>query len=108
MDSNLRINVLLSVQRALVGQIAPEMRAISVEWSASSINVLVYVDSLAPLEIEENFDSIVITEITADFPYPDRGDPSVELKFIRVDPSSRISPKGELVFARSDWQPKEL
>ena len=39
---SLRSPVLLSVQRALVGEIDPYMRAVSVEWDESRIRIHVY------------------------------------------------------------------
>ncbi len=100
MFDQLRVRVLLSVQRALLGEISPDMRAISVHWSPTEICLRVYADRETTQETEEAFDAGAITQIIADFPYPDRGDPVVGFEFIRVDPASPIALQGQLVFAR--------
>jgi len=45
-DVDLRAQVLLSVQRALLGCITADMRLISVEWSPFRIHFHVYVDGV--------------------------------------------------------------
>ena len=99
---SLRVSTLLSVQRALIGEIIPEFRQISVEHSEDEIKIWVYQDGkIDPEEIEE-FDSTVITEVVADFPYPDESDPKIDFEFVRVDSPEKIKPKGWLVYGRRE------
>ena len=101
----LRTRVLLSVQRALLGEVTPEMRAGSVGWSAAEIRVRVYVDGPISDDVRDEFDACAITQIVADFAWPERGDPRVELEFIRVDEPAPIPYVGAPVFARARQQP---
>ena len=84
-------SVLLSVNRALIGSITPTMRRISVEFDRKIIKVLVYHDGLMADEEKDDFDADVITQIIADYPYPEKDDPSVELEFIRCDYPKNIN-----------------
>lgn len=62
-----RVNVLLSLQRALLGEVFPALRAVTVEWSDTSVKFFAYVDGEVQEEDEESI-SCVATEVTADFP----------------------------------------
>lgn len=57
----------LSVIRAMVGEITPEMRAITVELNAQHVTVRVYHDGLASDDLWDDFDA-AMTEVYADFP----------------------------------------
>jgi hypothetical protein len=91
----LRTSVLLSIHRALLGEITPQMRAISVEWLSGSIKIWVYHDGKISSDIIEDFDTSVITQIYADFPQPN----FVDFEFIREDFPNRINAGEDLVFA---------
>ena len=99
---HLRARVLLSLKRALLGEVTSEMRAISVGLFVEKILVTVYHDGPVAPAIVENFDAIAITQVIADFPYPERGDPKVELQFQRCDSPQPIAPRGQLVYARKE------
>ena len=101
MTSDLRARVLLSVQRALLGEITPEMRAVEVEWSPERILLRVFTEGEASEQVREDFDAAVVTQVVADFPEPDRGDPRVELEFVRCDAPDHVPVRGTLVFARA-------
>lgn len=69
-----RESVLLSLQRALLGEVFPALRAVTVEWSESAVKFVAYVDG----ELEDaDADSLsaVAAEVSADFP------PSVEVDY---------------------------
>jgi hypothetical protein len=100
--SDLRIPVLLSMQRALVGEVTPEMRAVAVQWSPERIAIRVYTHGEPPAAVREDFDASVVSQVVADFPCPDGGDPAVEYEFVRCDAPTRLPDWGHLVFARSD------
>ena len=68
----MRTGVLLSLQRALLGAITPNMRAITVEWSKTYIRIWVYHDGQFTEEAVEDFDADVVTQVIADYPYPEK------------------------------------
>jgi hypothetical protein len=71
--------VLLSVQRALLGEITPEMQAVAVAISAAEERDLLVVDAGSPSAVCEAFDASAMTQIVADFCWPERGDPAIAL-----------------------------
>lgn len=101
-DLDLRVKILLSVQRALVGCITSEMRFISVEWSRYRIHLHVYVDGVMHVGTYEDFDGEAMTQIVADFPYPDREDPQVSCVFHRSDFPQKPDIEGHLVYGRRE------
>src|SRR5262249_15827690 len=60
-----RIHVLLSVQRALLGEVPPALRGVTVGWDASSINIVCYFDGEISEEDQASM-SCVETEVIAD------------------------------------------
>jgi|SRR5687767_4055921 hypothetical protein len=64
---DLRVQVLLSIQRALVGTVTPNLRLVVCSWSDSAIEIrAIYDGPPTPDEVEEM--SIVETNVIADFP----------------------------------------
>lgn len=62
------IDLRLSMQRALLGAIYPEIRKIAVSWASySHLKVIVYLDR-EPNDFDRENLSIVTAEICADFP----------------------------------------
>jgi hypothetical protein len=94
--------VLPSIVRALVGEITEDMRAIAfaVDWPARLIEIRVYTQGEASDETKEDFDASAITQIVADFSFPEKGDPMVTFSFQRCDEPSLIPNWGSFVFAR--------
>lgn len=97
----LRNRVLLSVQRALVGEITPTMRAIEVEFAPARILIRVFTDGDAHEAVRKDFDAGAMTQVVADFPDPDAGDPQVEFEFVALPSPAAIPVRGVLVFARA-------
>ena len=100
-----RASVLLSVQRALLGEVTPGMRAIAVDWDQERIQVRVFHDGPWDASLEENFDASVVSQVVADFPWPERGDPRVVYEFIRLDgpgPLPELPNGGAHVYARNN------
>jgi hypothetical protein len=97
---DLRSRVLLSIQRALVGEITPEMRAIDVEISEKRILVRVFTEGALSDKLREDFDAGAMTQLVADFPEPDKADPQIILEFIRCDTPAPVPVRGVLVFGR--------
>jgi hypothetical protein len=99
---DLRARVLLSLQRALLGEVTAQMRAIEVEWSPTAILIRVFAHGPVTDSLRDNFDASVVTQVVADFPYPDRGDPHVTFDIVRCDAPAPIAVSGTLVFARAE------
>lgn len=59
--------ILLNIQRALVAEIDPSMRAICVEFGEKKFTLHVYVDDSFSEEIADDFDASVMTDLVADF-----------------------------------------
>lgn len=70
MDENekkIRIRVLLSLQRALVGSVTKNMLAVYVSWTETDVHVRFFFENaVSPFESE--LVSIIETEMTADIP----------------------------------------
>jgi hypothetical protein len=101
MSGDLGTRVLLSVQRALLGEITPEMRAITVAWSPAEIRLRVFVDGPVSDAAMADFDASAVTQVVAEFSYPERGNPRVEFEFVRIDPPAPVPAVGTFVFARA-------
>jgi hypothetical protein len=104
-DIDLRMRVLLSVQRALVGEITQEMRFIAVEFSPERIHVTVWHDGKIDDSISAvggEFDACAISQIVADFLSPERDIPEVSFEFTRCDFPLRPDFRGTLVYGRSE------
>jgi len=75
----MRNSVILSVQRALLGEVSPALRGVTVGWDEKSITILCYYDrKISPEEREAM--SCVETEVMADFP-----DQQMDLDIIQCD-----------------------
>jgi hypothetical protein len=100
-ETELRVSTLLSLQRALVGEIGPSIRAIAVAISSARIDICVFHDGHISSELIDDFESGVMSNVIADFPYPDQGDPVVDCAFIRSDaPAPLALVSGIWVYAR--------
>ena len=104
-NTKLRTSVLLSVQRALIGEITPEMRFIAVEFSQSLIYITVYVDGFINEQRRNDFDASAVTQVVADFCWPERGDPSTQFSFVRCDYPQKPTFRGTLVYGRAETYP---
>ncbi|PZD74004.1 hypothetical protein C1752_01738 [Acaryochloris thomasi RCC1774] len=103
--ASFRMSVLLSAQRALVGEVTSRMRQIGVEFSPAYIRFIIWYDGPIGEDEKNNFDAGVISQVVADFPDPEHGDPLVGLKFIRCDAPTKIDYQGfdgDLVYGRSE------
>lgn len=63
----IRNSVILSVQRALLGEVSPALRGVTVGWDEKTITILCYYDGRISTEDREAM-SCVETEVMADFP----------------------------------------
>ncbi|GEP43796.1 hypothetical protein BGE01nite_30870 [Brevifollis gellanilyticus] len=101
-DTKLHDRVLLSVQRALVGEVTTQMRFIGVEFCPESIHLIVWHDGAMHESIIEDFDAGTVTQVVADFCWPERGDPQVSFEFVRCDYPQRPDFRGTLVYGRCE------
>lgn len=91
--------VRLALQRALVGQITPAMRLLSVEADGEAVRVVVYFDRELPQADREEFDADVTDGLGLELGDPPVG-PGVTCHFLRCDEPLRVPVRGEVVFAR--------
>src|SRR5438132_184142 len=101
-DADFRTRVLLSVQRALVGEVTPQMRFIGVEFSSERIHIIVWHDGIVDESVNADFDAGAVTQVVADFSWPEHGDPQTSFEFIRCDFPQRPAFRGLLVFGRNE------
>ncbi len=92
-----RAEVLLSIQRALLGEVTPAMRAVTVQFDEGSVRILFYFDGDFS-DVDREAASRVETEVMADMSDPS----SVSSACRRIDPPSRIEDAGTWVFARNE------
>lgn len=102
MTVTLHDRIQLSLQRALVGEIAPEMQVLAVHVSPAQVHVRLIVDAGSRPEVAEDFAAGAMTQVVADFCWPERGDPKVEFECFDVPPGHRVElPAGyTVVFER--------
>jgi len=98
MNESLRSRVILSVNRALLGEVFRELVAVSCELeSEKSFKLTFFVDSDLPGFMEEEI-SCIETEVIADFPS------SFEISHeVRISRQPRLTPSEEFwIFLRKD------
>jgi hypothetical protein len=99
MTTDLRVQVLLSMQKALLGNVTPAIRAVAVKWTTSSVKFRILFDHLpTPADLETT--SLVETEVMSDFPeYQVRGEAVAMASPTNI---SAVLPDGEaLVYSRA-------
>jgi hypothetical protein len=99
MESTLRTKVLLSVQRALIGEIHSSMRGISVEWADDFIRLHLYIGGEIDQEVMSDFDGSAIGQIQGDFPSSKEGGPRVDYVVVQCDYPQKLPWQGTPVFA---------
>lgn len=82
----LRINVLLSLQRALLGEISPNIRGITCSWDTSIITIHCYFQAEISDDDRESMECVA-TEVIADFP-----EHRVILECKRLDMPASLNP----------------
>jgi hypothetical protein len=87
----------------MLGEVTPEMRAVTVEVNARHITVRVYHTGLASDKLWDDFDA-AMTEVYADFPSEGPDAVSVDYKLIRCDEPQPIPALGHPIFVRKGTQ----
>ncbi len=96
--SELRSRLLLSAQRALLGEVFPALRAVTIRWSKDAIALRAYVDGELLDDDAESL-SCIATELTADLWQEMR----VDYEAIRCDWPQRIDDDdGVFIYARRE------
>lgn len=92
-----RALVLLSLQRAMLGEVFPALRAVTVEWSYAAVKFFVYVDG--PLT-EEDAESVscIAAGVAADF----WSGVELDYEMVRLDFPARIDDVRTRVFHRRE------
>jgi len=85
-EQELRMTLLLYLQRALLGAISPALRGVTVGWHDKVVSVICYFHGSATEEDREAMDD-VHTEMLADL-YPEY---NVELEVVQID-QPRVMP----------------
>ena len=93
--------VQLAVVRALVGEITPEIRAVSVGLAARHAIVQIVHEGAATETFAEAMD-LVDTYVLAAFPADGAEAITLDTRLVRCDPPGRPPPIGVPVFARED------
>lgn len=92
-----RTFVLLSLQRALLGEVFPALRAVTVEWSPSAVKFFAYVDGRVTEEDAESV-SCVATSVAADL----WSGVDFDYEIVRVDARHRIEDTRAYVYSRRE------
>ena len=101
MEANLGSRVLISVQRALLGEIVDCMRAFAVNWSPEHVEIRVYTNGETSEDVKDDFDAAVVTQVVADILQPEGSEPAISYSFERCDPPAPLPEWGRYVFARA-------
>jgi hypothetical protein len=103
MDSSLRLRILASISRALWGEVFPAIRRVEFTLSADGRDLSIWVAYDGEVA-EEDLDDLrsAFAEVTADFAWPERGDPAVTEQFERVDAPTPLQHRGEIVYLRRE------
>lgn len=97
-----RVSAILSLNKALWGEVSPSLRAARILWNEEKVRVYFFYDG----EISENdWESAecVATEVIADFP-----EHKLEVDILRWDYPRKIPNEGELVYCRKEGLPPLL
>jgi hypothetical protein len=92
----LRVQVLLSTYKAMLGMISPNVRLISIAWDNSYFKICAYFDR--PV-IDEDYDILksISTEVASNF--PEMND-ITEYAEYSLEPIVQLKPLSEMVFLR--------
>jgi hypothetical protein len=86
-SESLRKKILLSLQRALLGEISPFLRGVTCSWDDSQICILCIFDGQVSDDDQESMEGVE-TEVMADFP-----EISVNLNSVRLDYPEPLNPQ---------------
>ena len=92
-----RVRAILTMSRALWGEVSPALRAAMISWSEEEIHLYFYYDGEISEEDNESAECVA-TEVSATYP-----DMKLEVDILRWDyPKSVPQESGELVYLRRE------
>lgn len=96
-EHDVRLTVLLSFQRALLGNVPPSLRGLTVGWDQDTVRAIAYFDGIISDRDRESM-SLVEAEVCADL------DPIYTLRFdlIQLDAPEPLTPLKAWVFLRRE------
>jgi predicted DNA-binding ribbon-helix-helix protein len=97
-DQELRVNILLSLQRALLGNISSHVRMICCDWETNQWFKLRFYLDIEPNEIERELMSVVLTEFECDI----RFERFFEECIYSNEPFGQLDPLKATVYARDE------
>jgi hypothetical protein len=95
--SGIRPRILLAVQRALLGEVFPAVRGVTVGWNDHTIRILCYIDGPVSPTDQERL-SCVESEVMADF----SDDYEVRLDTVRCDAPADMTPLQAWAYRRRE------
>ncbi|MES2345803.1 MAG: hypothetical protein V4494_07700 [Chlamydiota bacterium] len=102
-DKITRVSAILSLNRGLLGEVAPSLRAAKIKWDDEMIYLYFYYDGEISEEDRESAECVA-TEVIADFSDYNK----LDVNIIRWDYPQTIPMIGETVYLRRDIAIKEL
>lgn len=92
-----REDVLFSVQRAMLGEVFPSLRAVTVEWSDDTVKFFAYVDGPLADEDAESL-SCISAAVAADF----WSGVDIDYEVVQVDAPNKIVDQRTRVYHRRE------
>ncbi|MDE3046173.1 MAG: hypothetical protein KGJ02_05975 [Verrucomicrobiota bacterium] len=90
------ISAILSMNRALWGEVAPALRAAKVSWDEETVHLYFYYDGEISEEDHESAECVA-TEFIAEYP-----EYKLEVHILRLDYPNSIPEEGKLVYYRRE------
>jgi len=95
-----RVSAILSLNRALWGEVAPTLRAAKIKWNEKTVHLYFYYDGEISEEDHESAECVA-TEVIADFP-----EHKLEIDILRWDYPKPVPQEGlETVYYRRESNP---
>jgi hypothetical protein len=96
--AELRVRVLLSLQRALLGAVPPALRGVLVGWSSAALEFVAYFDG--PIaEVDAESMSVICAEVNADFV----AEFAADFRCLRCDAPAPMTDPTEWTFPDVAW-----
>lgn len=95
-----RVRAILSMTRALLGEVSPNLRKATIKWDNKKIHLYFYYDGEISEDDNESAE-FVLTEVIADFPKYEFG-----IDILRCDyPQKPPEDEGEIIYFRRESRP---
>lgn len=98
-----RVSAILSLNRALLGEVFPQLRAAKIQWDEEKVNLFFYYDGEISEDDRESLECVA-TEVISDFP-----DHGLEVEIVRCDYPARVLQSDAaniaLVYRRKEEKP---